>query len=210
MSKSISIKDVAQDKISLAKQDLFKTVLNQNPDPKWVKRNKYANNSLYLPVERVEWLMKSIFKTYQVEVRNIEQVFNGIMCTVRVHYRNPVSGKMEFQDGVGAGQIQTKQGKSPADLTNINNNAIQLCVPIAKTEAFKNACKNFGKLFGSDLNRKQKIQYSQDSTLLPLDENHPNWEKCCQAIESGKYTVEDIQSKYDVEPEALELLKNIG
>jgi hypothetical protein len=92
--------------------------------------------------------------------------------------------------------LQTKKGASPADLANINNGALSMAFPIAKTVAIKDACDHFGKLFGSDLNRKDIITYNIDLTLIDLDGNHPNWKKVVIAIASKKYTVEDVKEKY--------------
>ncbi len=64
-----------------------------------------------------------------------------------------------------AEQLQTAKGTSPADLVNINNGALGMAFPIAKTRAVKDACDHFGTTFGSDLNRKDTIQYSEDVNL---------------------------------------------
>jgi hypothetical protein len=67
---------------------------------------------------------------------------------------------MEFHDGIGASQLQTKKGTSPADLVNINHGAIAMAFPLAKTVAIKDACDHFGKLFGCDLNRRDTLNFS--------------------------------------------------
>src|SRR5699024_3833000 len=146
MNKLPTVSELYQNAEISEKKDQLNYLLNQEPNQKWVKQNKYANNSLYLPIDRVEWLLKRIFKHYKIEVREVKQLFNGVSCTVRLHYQHPITGEWSFHDGVGSAQIQTKKGSSPADLGNINNNAIQLVVPIAKSEAVKNASKTFGRL----------------------------------------------------------------
>jgi hypothetical protein len=92
--------------------------------------------------------------------------FNGVFVVVRVHYLNPATGEMEWHDGIGACQLQTAKGTSPADLANINNGAISMAFPIAKTLAVKDACDHFGKLFGADLNRKDTIPFQVDKELV--------------------------------------------
>lgn len=177
------------------KQDQLNFLLNQEPPAEWVKKNKYANNSLYLPIERIEFLLKRIFKDYKIEVREVKEMFNGVATTVRLHYKNPINGEWYFHDGVGAGEIQTKSGASPADMAKINKNAIQMCVPISRSEALKNAAKTFGRIFGSDLNRKQKQDYS---TMIPMDENHPNWDAMFEAVKNGTYTADQINDSRDL------------
>jgi hypothetical protein len=85
-----------------------------------------------------------------------------------------------------------------------------MAFPIAKTIAIKDACDHFGKLFGSDLNRKDTINYQPDLTLIDMDENHPNWSKVCDAVKSGNYTIEDIKEKYNLTEKAEEELCNLS
>ena len=161
MSKQLpKIQDLYSDKLAVQKQDLFMSLMNQEPKKEWIKTHHFIKGYQYLPIERVEYLLKTIFKNYKIEITNQGQSFNGVWVTVRVHYQQPITGEWSFHDGIGASQIQTKKGASPADLSNINNNAIGMAFPIAKTEAVKNACKSFGKLFGSDIMRSEDITYS--------------------------------------------------
>jgi hypothetical protein len=140
--------------------------------------------------------LKTIFKQYKIEITGQGQSFNGVWVTVRVHYLHPISGEWQFHDGIGASQLQTAKGTSPADLANINNGALSMAFPNAKSIAIKDACDHFGKLFGSDLNRKDLISYTLDLTLIDMDENHPNWSKVVQAIKDKSATLEQVKSKY--------------
>ena len=188
------------------KSDALMTLLNQQPKPEWVKEHPFVKNHKYIPIERVEYLLKTIFKRYRIEITGQGQSFNGVWVTVRIHYQNPLTGEWDFHDGIGAAQLQTAKGTSPADLVNINNGALSMAFPIAKTLAVKDACDHFGKLFGSDLNRKDVIQYEADLTLIPMDEKHPNWEKVCSAVKSGNYKIEDIEAKYSLTDESKQKL----
>ena len=91
-------------------------------------------------------------------------------------------------------------------MANINNNAVGLAFPMAKTEALKNACKSFGKLFGSDLNKADDIAYTFDVTLIDFDENHPNFEKVVKAIKEGKATIEQLKNKYNITEEVEKII----
>lgn len=189
------------------KADALMTLLNQPPKPEWVKEHPFVKGHKYLPIERVEYLLKTVFKRYRIEVTGQGTAFNGVWVTVRIHYNNPLTGEWDFHDGIGAAQLQTAKGTSPADLQNINNGALSMAFPIAKTLAIKDACDSFGKLFGSDLNRKDVINYENDLTLLPMDENHPNWIKVCDAVKSGNFKIEDIEAKYSLTTETKEKLQ---
>lgn len=200
------INDLYNDKISIQKSDAFVTLMNQPPLEKWIKQHPFIKNYNYLPIERIEFLLKTIFKRYKIEIIREGQSFNGVFVVVRVHYFDPLISEWSFHDGIGACQLQTKSGSSPAELQNINNGALSMAFPIAKTIAIKDACDHFGKLFGSDLNRKDNISYSLDLTLIELTPEHPNWQKVKDALESKNYIIEDIKAKYELSIENEKLL----
>jgi hypothetical protein len=163
----------------------------------------------YLPIERVEFLLKTIFKRYRIEITGQGQSFNGVWVTVRVHYLHPLTGEWDFHDGIGASQLQTKSGTSPADLQNINNGALSMAFPMAKTIAIKDACDHFGNLFGADLNRKDVIAYDLDLTLIDMDKDHPNWIKVVEAVKNKTATLEQVKTKYNLTKQAENELSNI-
>lgn len=208
MNKLPKINDLYSDKVVAQKNDAFTVLMNQQPKPEWVKTHPFISGYKYLPIERVEFLLKQIFKQYRIEVLREGTSFNGVYVVVRVHYLHPITGTWEFHDGIGACQLQTKKGTSPADLANINNGAISMAFPIAKTVAVKDACDAFGKLFGSDLNRKDVISYELDLTLIELTPEHPNWEKVSEAVKSGKFTIEQVRTKYQLSDENATKLQN--
>lgn len=172
MSKEIvqyvppTLEDLTKDIESAWKDDAFKALLNEPPPKKWVKVNKFANGALYLPIDKVEYLLDKIFRRWRVEVLNVGHAFNGVHVTVRLHYLNPVTGEWEFQDGVGADEMQVKSGTSPADLANINKSALAMSVPKAKTEAIKDASHHIGRIFGRDLNRENVKEYAESKPLV--------------------------------------------
>lgn len=211
MSALPSIKALYNSTELALKNDRLTVLLNQEPKKEWIKTHPFISNYKYVPIEIVEYLLKSIFKKYSIEITGQGQSFNGVWVTVRVHYLNPITGEMDFHDGIGATELQTAKGTSPADLGNINNGALGMAFPIAKTRAIKDACDHFGKLFGSDLNRKVQVDYVQDVSLIPMDNQHPNWFKVLDALKSGNYTIEDIKKKYDITQETeAELWKHLS
>lgn len=201
MSNLPKINDIYTDKLSIQKADVFVTLMNQQPKQEWVKDHPFIRGYKYLPIERIEYLLKTIFKSYKIEITGQGTSFNGVWVTVRIHYLHPVSGEWLFHDGIGASQLQTAKGTSPADLNNINNGALSMAYPVAKTIAIKDAADHFGKLFGSDLNRKDLINYELDLTLIELTPEHPNWNKVKEALKSGNYTIEQIRTKYNLSDE---------
>ena len=205
-NKLPKINDLYTDKLSAQRSDVYITLMNQPPKNEWVKEHPFIRSYKYLPIERIEFLLKTIFKRYRIEITGQGQSFNGVWVTVRVHYLHPLTNEWDFHDGIGATQLQTAKGTSPADLANINNGALSMAFPIAKTIAVKDACDHFGKLFGSDLNRKDLISYELDLTLIELTPEHPNWDKAKEAIRNGNVSLEQIKNKYQLSDEnAIEL-----
>jgi hypothetical protein len=147
------------------KKDQFNLLMNQNPEPKWILENRFAGNSKYMPIGIIETLLQRIFKEFRVEVLREGTMFNSVYVAVRLHYLHPITAKWGYHDGLGACQIQTKQGASPADLQSINNNAVMMALPMAKSYAIKDCADHFGKLFGRDLNRKDTMGFGVDSSL---------------------------------------------
>lgn len=208
MSSLPKLQDLYLDKVKTQRNDVFITLMNQEPNKIWVKEHPFIRGYKYLPIERIEYLLKSIFKNYRIEITGQGQSFNGVWVTVRVHYVHPLTGEWSFHDGIGASQLQTAKGTSPADLANINNGALSMAFPMAKTIAIKDACDHFGKLFGADLNRKDLISYELDLTLIELTPEHPNWLKVKEAVQSGSFTIEQIRTKYTITDENYQGLQN--
>jgi hypothetical protein len=202
------IQDLYLDKVKTHQNDVYITLLNQEPNKIWVKEHPFIRGYKYLPIERIEYLLKTIFKRYRIEITGQGQSFNGVWVTVRVHYLHPLTGEWDFHDGIGASQLQTAKGTSPADLGNINNGALSMAFPMAKTIAIKDACDHFGKLFGSDLNRKDLIAYEVDLTLIELTPEHPNWLKVKESVQTGSFTIEKIRTKYTITDENYQRLSN--
>lgn len=201
MSNLPKIQELYSDKLTTQKNDAFVALMNQQPKQAWVKVHPFIKNYKYLPIERVEFLLKTIFKRYRIEITGQGTSFNGVWVTVRVHYLHPITGDWDFHDGIGASQLQTAKGTSASDLININNGAISMAFPMAKTIAIKDACDHFGNLFGADLNRKDIITYDVDLTLQDLTPTHPNWFKAKQALKDGQVTIEQIKKNYTISPE---------
>lgn len=138
--------------------------LNRPPKQEWIKVNKYANNSLYLPIDRLEFMMSYFFGEWHVEIKDSKMVANSLVVTVRVHYRSAFlpqgNGEWKYTDGIGAVPIQiSKDGSGAIDFAHINPNAIQMGMPAAESYAFKDAVEKLGRIFGKDLNRKDVLDY---------------------------------------------------
>jgi hypothetical protein len=167
-------------------------LLNQNPPNNWILKHPFIKKEItneqgqkikvdyeYLPINKVEFLLKKIFIDYKIEVLKTGMLLNSVEVSVRVHYKHPITNEWLFHDGVGCQEIQTAQGSGSLklDMTNINKSAVQMALPIAKTLAIKDACDHFGKLFGSDLNRNNNRDYSALQMPTSAEETHNSKEK---------------------------------
>lgn len=151
--------DLYGDILSASKQNDLNRLLNSDPKPEWIFQNQYANNSNYIKVATIEYLLTSIFIQWRVEVKTVQVIANSVVVTVRLHIMNPVSGEWDWQDGIGASPIQTKAGAAATDFGQVNNSAVQMAAPAAETFAFKDAAEKLGRLFGKDINRKDEMNY---------------------------------------------------
>lgn len=206
-NKLPTLQELYADPAELMKSDQLQAILNCPPPASWVKKHPYITNYHYLPIDKIEFLLKRIFKRFRIEVLREGTSFNGVYCVVRVHYLHPITGEWDFHDGIGAEQLQTAKGTSPADLANINNGALGMAFPIAKTRALKDACDHFGTTFGSDLNRKDTLQFTADPNLQEVVRTKEE-ERMAKLIEKANdratletlksHLTENLQSQFDL------------
>jgi hypothetical protein len=142
------------------KHDQLNNLLNQPVPKQWVKQNKFANNTSYLPIDKVEFMLTRIFQKWRVEILREGPLFNSVYATVRLHFLDPITGEWDYHDGTGAMPVQTDAGKSASDLAAIKTAAIQMALPGAVSYAIKDAAEHLGTLFGRDLNRKDTINFT--------------------------------------------------
>lgn len=163
-----TIAELMKDVEGIEKTEGLNTLLNSPPPEKWVKEHPYVKGHKYLPIDKVEYLLRRIFKVYEIEVRKTAMLMNAVEVTVRVHYLDPATNKMRYHDGVGAQELQTqtKSGPLKMDMSNVNPGAVTMALPIAKSLAIKDACDHFGKLFGCDLNRKDTLLFEPDKEIM--------------------------------------------
>ena len=183
-------------------------ILSTPPPATWVKQHPFIKGYNYLPIDKVEYLLRRCFKKYQIEVIKTAQLFNAIEVTVRVHYLNPATNEMMYHDGVGAQELQTTKGSGNLnmDMSNVNKGAVMMALPIAKSIAIKDACDHFGDLFGANLNRKDIVQFTGDTELLSSEAIHTSKEK--ERVKNHILNannvdtlvqVESLVNKYDLE-----------
>lgn len=187
------------------KKDQLMVFLNQQPPKEWLKKNPYANNALYVPIDKIEWMLNRFFGGYRVEILREGTMFNSMYVVIRLFYIDPISGKEVFQDGMGAKEVQTSAGSSPAQLENIKSGAVERGLPNAESNAIKDAAHKIGRVFGSDLNRKDLLPISTNKSLSDV-KREKDIERFLAVIKNAK-SVDDLTKgnvSIDDFPECLE------
>jgi hypothetical protein len=123
-------------------------ILNSEPKKEWLREHPQVRGFMYLPIEKVEFLLTRLFKDVKVEIRSVISSDNRAVVTVRIHFTK--GGKETFLDGVGAAQINKIQ-------------SAEMAFPLAKSLAFKDSVKFLGKIFGKDLNRVEVSTVTKQS-----------------------------------------------
>lgn len=183
---------------NLQNRDVFKKVINQNPPKQWIKNHPIAKGVKYLPIDKVELTLDTLFEEWRVEIKSINQLAQSIVCVVRLHYKDPITSEWSFQDGVGATPLKTNKGSSAADLSNIKNDAVATGAPSAKAFAIKDAADHIGNLFGRNINRKDAIGFSamyDKSKQEETDNKIAELDKAIKLLKSSK-TLEELKTNF--------------
>ena len=134
----------------------FLNKLNTPPDPSWIKTNQGVK---YLPIERVEHLLRTIYQRWEWQVMDFKVIANSICVHGRLRVQEPTTLEWIEMDGLGAVPIQVSKGSNPTAFDAIIPNAVQKNLPAAESFALKDAADKLGKVFGGDLNRKDEIAF---------------------------------------------------
>ena len=148
------IAKIETQELSLTTKIAFNEFINSNPPTEWIKNHPTAKGVRYLPIDKVELILKKVFPSSKVEILDTKQMLNSIAVTVRVYYLHPVDNEWYSQDGVGAATIQVDKGENLTNLSAVKSNSIMLALPAAESYAIKDACEKIGNIFGANLNRK--------------------------------------------------------
>ena len=135
-------------------------MLNQPPPGAWIKTHPLYGNK-YVPIDKVEYLLTIFFGKFRVEIKSVFQIVNSVCVTIRLFYMNPDTNEYDWQDGGGAAPMQVDSGSKATNIDAIKSNAVMLALPIAETNAVKDAADKIGLIFGRDLNRKNTLDYEK-------------------------------------------------
>lgn len=195
----------------------FNVLMNQPPADKWLKVHPFITKTvvdetgkkvkapyIYIPIERIEYLLTRIFQEWRVEIKDVKLLGNSVVTLVRLHFKHVVTGEWTYQDGVGAAPLQTDAGAGATEMDKLKSSAVMMAAPAAESYAIKDAAEKIGKLFGKDLNRADQILY--DSMLNQFGVSEKPEDVIIQKIITGfeNYKGED---KAKLKKEASDLIK---
>lgn len=192
--------DIHHDVPSAQEYDKLNKTLNQEPLKQWVKQHPTVKKDVfvegkkekapleYIPVGRIEMMLKQVFGTFHVDIKREGQIANSVYVTVTLSVPDPIhSGQFIRQDGIGASPLQTDSGAGAIEWDKIKASAVQIALPAAESYAIKDAAEKLGKLFGGDLNRADEISF--------------------QPVYGEPVTLEDLQMLFDLKAENLSPLE---
>jgi hypothetical protein len=162
-------------------QNELNVLLNAPPAQGWLKDHPFAKREIqtdkgkvkvpikYIPIERIEWLLTRIFIRWHVEVKTVQLIANSVQVTIRLHYQDVVTKEMLWQDGIGAVALQIDANAGAIEFNKIKSSAVQMAAPSAETYAVKDAAEKIGNLFGKDINRATRIDYTNLIDSIPKE-----------------------------------------
>ena len=143
--------------------DDFGKKIGAKPKQGAVKKNQYANNAEYVEIGYLEMKLDQVFHgQWSWEITDAKQVLNAFHVTGTLSVLHPVSGVWLKRSGIAAKQITLAKGMKDFIAENMASKTLERDIPIAAAEAFKNAAKKIGNLFGRHLNRGFNFDYIED------------------------------------------------
>ena len=171
-----ALNDLYQDQELAIKNNDLNILLNCPPDKKWIKEHPIISGLKYIPIERVEWLLTTIFTKWWVEILDSKLMGNSISVTIRLFVLDPIEGVIMHQDGIGACALQTDKGAGAIEFNKLKAGAVMMAAPAAESYALKDAAEKFGKLFGKDISRKSQVSYENLNLKFQEKEEVDNFE----------------------------------
>lgn len=138
-----------------------------------------------LPISFVEMTLDELFLgLWQTTEPHFQQIFNEVVATVVLTVTHPITGKDISRTGWASVVItQDKDAKVVDFNMTKKKNALDLAFPKLGAEALKNAARSLGKIFGRDINRKQKDSFKPPLKTLGDD----GFKALIDRVEKGEF-----------------------
>jgi len=161
----------------------FARKLNVEPNPAEFEKTPDGRANT-LPISFVEMTLDEIYLgRWSHTDAHFQQIFNEVVGTVELTVIHPITNEPITRTGWASVVITQDSGSKVSDFNMTKKmNALDLSFPKLGAEALKNAAKSLGKVFGRDINRKQKDTFKP--VLKPLSD--AGMMDAIKRIESGK------------------------
>lgn len=159
-----------QDALAAMEQlDELLTLLGQQPDKRFIKKNQYADDAEYLPIGYIQAKLDQIFRgLWSEKVIHQATVANGYTMTVEISVYNWVANVWITRVGTAAIPFMMEKNAHPMDLNKLKPNGIKVVIPIVKSIAVKNAVSSLGNIFGRNLNREFKHGHAAEKGIKEI------------------------------------------
>ncbi|MGB0881874.1 MAG: hypothetical protein ACPGSO_02895 [Vicingaceae bacterium] len=144
----------------------YKKTISVKPQERWFdSRNLGGGKSAtYIPIAVKEALADRIFREWNVIDERHDVILNEIVYRVKIQalpdYPN---AEHIFFTGTAAKPIQQHKDSSPESFPiGKKGNALEYCLPAARSEAIANALETLGNLFGRNVGRKVDNDFGFD------------------------------------------------
>lgn len=147
-------------------EDSWRKALKAAPSEKWILPRKLGGGKIskYVPLFVQQALADKFFREFDVIDEKYTMVSNEILCTVKIQFLPDFpDSEHRFMTGVASKPIQQDSGVSASSFpTGKKTNALEYNAPAARSAAVSNALNNFANIFGRNLNRDVRNDYSME------------------------------------------------
>lgn len=149
--------------------DSWREALSKAPSDKWILTRKIGSGktSSYLPLFIQQALADLFFREFDVIDGRQEIVVNEIIYNVKISFLPDFpDSEHRFMTGVAAKPIQQDASTSASSFPiGKKSNALEYNAAAARSAAISNALTNFANIFGRNLNRDIRNDYSMEKKI---------------------------------------------
>lgn len=153
--------------INQVQLEKFQSRLNTAPNPKKLAKTPDGKAD-DLPISYVEMTLDELyFGLWETVNFKSQLIANEVVGSLELRVFHPITQQWISRTGTASiiimvdrvpdGVTGQEKNRWALDPSNKKSNALDMAYPKLKAECTKNAAKSLGKIFGRDLNRKEKV-----------------------------------------------------
>jgi len=154
------------EKYRFADHESYQKKLMQAPPSEGIKTRKLGGGktSTYEVIEVKEAIADVIYREWNVVDEKYMNVLNEVVCTVKILALPDYPGADHITfTGSASKAVQTDKGSKVHEFPlGKKSNALEYCLPAARSEAIGNAFSSLGNIFGRNLNREVTNNFGYD------------------------------------------------